>query len=139
MPAVIAGNPDAEAAFRAAYLKQNPDALGSVSVRTLDLVKRGMNDVISSQYRNGNAALATANKTALQNRLARVDQVAPDYAAARDQFAGHSELMDAATAGRAALGPSVAAADVTHQLSGLSPSEAALYRSSAAEAFVVEG
>ena len=136
MPDAIAGNPDAEAAFRAAYLKQNPDALGGVSVRTLDLVKRGMNDVISSQYRNGSTALATANKTALQNMLARADQVSPDFAAARQQFAGHSDLLDAATAGRAAMGPSVAAADVTHQLSGLSPGEAALYRSSAADALL---
>jgi hypothetical protein len=137
IPESLAGNADATAAFTKAYTSQH-GAMPGIPIRAIDLVKRGLNDTIDSGLRSGNMGRAEAR--ALQSRLStmlsRVDELAPDYAAARGNFAGHSSLVDAAEAGQEFLSPKVGAADIAQHLDGLSASEKELYRRGAMDALL---
>lgn len=76
-----------------------PSAENGISVRALDLTKRGLDDLIESQMRGG--AMGRTEARALRNRLAAVlekaDAAVPEYGAARQQFAGDSALEQAFT------------------------------------------
>lgn len=137
IPESLQGNADAVAAFTKAYTAQH-GAMPGIPIRGIDLVKRGLNDVIDAGLRSGNMGRAEAR--ALQSRLttmlSRVDELAPEYKAARANFAGHSHLIDAAEAGQEFMSPSLGAADVAQHLETLSPSEQALYRRGAMDALL---
>jgi len=133
IPEMLQGHPEAEAAFRAAYLKQNPQTLQSVSVKTIDQVKKSMNALINSQFTSGDNDIAFANKDALKDLLARVDATTPAYAAARAQYAGHSELIDAAKAGAEWANPGTSAADMQRAMADMGPSELHIAKSAYAD------
>jgi hypothetical protein len=72
-------------------IKESPD------VRTLDYIKRGIDATIDSGFRG--EGMSTAEATALKelrNRFRdRLDQLVPEYKAARSQYAGDMEVLDA--------------------------------------------
>lgn len=78
------------------------------SVEFLDLVKRGLGDMIAESRRTGGAASETtrALSRAMDDFVSTVDEAVPEYAAARAQFAGDLEMERALEAGRSVLGAS---------------------------------
>lgn len=97
------------------------------SFKTMDYIKRGMDDVIEG-YRdptsgrlNLDGAGRAANDT-LRTFIARVDKVNPDYAAARAAYAGPAREKSALDLGRKAVNAS--ADEVARMTANLSPSEA---------------
>jgi hypothetical protein len=115
-----------------------PANASTMSVRGLDLLKRGLNDVVDAGMRGGTMARGEAR--ALNQRLRTVltatDTQAPAFATARKSFAGHSALLDAAENGASFLHPQTTAADISADLAALSPSEAQVYRTTAANALL---
>jgi len=70
------------------------------SVGVVDAIKRGLDDVVSSLYKQGYGTRATA-LAGLRNRLrAEADRLVPEYAEARSVYAGHSAALEAAENGR---------------------------------------
>lgn len=78
------------------------------SVEFLDLVKRGLGDMVTESRRTGGAASETtrALSRALDDFVGTIDEAVPEYAAARSQFAGDLEMERALEAGRSALSAS---------------------------------
>lgn len=72
-------------------------------VRTLDWIKRGLDKRIRGLYADGNGAEAGIYRNMRDELLNRLDQVSPEYAAARAQYRGDSEMTDALEAGLKAL------------------------------------
>lgn len=109
-------------------------AAKSIPVGTLDYVKRGMDDLIDSGFRAGGLGKPTARalKTRLNQMLSAVDELVPEYAQARAQYAGDSALMEAFDAGRNHW---KGHPDQTAKtLANMTPGEQALYREGATEA-----
>lgn len=72
--------------------------------RTLDLMKQAMGDTISTAPQQGiGASSRGASKGYLQRFVDRLDELNPDYKAARDAFAGPSAMKDALEEGRKLL------------------------------------
>ena len=71
-------------------------------VRTLDYIKRGIDALVDKGYRG--AGMSTAEATALKDLKKEfvkvIDENVPDYAAARAQYAGDIEVLDALRLGR---------------------------------------
>jgi hypothetical protein len=79
------------------------------SFKTLDFIKRGMDDVVEG-YRdsttgklNLNTGEARATNATLRTLIARMDKVNPDYAAARSAYAGPAKMRDALERGAKAF------------------------------------
>ena len=139
-------------AFRAAYQKGQQLAAiegmpipkqpnpATMSVRALDYLKRGLNEVIDAGSRGGTMARgeARALNARLRTVLDAADTQAPAFAAARASFAGHSALADAAATGADFLKPHVTAGDITADLAAASPGEAQVYRTSAANSILAK-
>ncbi|MBA2684137.1 MAG: hypothetical protein H0U66_06580 [Gemmatimonadaceae bacterium] len=113
---------------------------GTISVRGLDYLKRGLNNVIEVSTRGATMARSEARllTSKLNGLLEIADKQAPEYATARQSFAGHSALADAAEAGGNFMKGSVSAEDVAADLKSLSPSEAATYRQTAANSILAK-
>lgn len=97
--------PAGQRAFTAAQrLAENEGTpLTGMSVRAMDLTKRGLDDMITVAQRAGNNNEARV-LTGLKDRLVKeVDRQAPDYALARKVYASESELNDALEKGRGLL------------------------------------
>ena len=139
-------------AFKAAYQKGQQLAAiegtpipkqsdtATMSVRALDYLTRGLNDVIDAGSCGGTMArgeVQTLNAR-LRTVLDTADTQAPAFAAARASFAGHSSLADAAATGADFLKPHVTAGDITADLSAASPGEAQVYRTSAANSILAK-
>lgn len=97
------------------------------SFKTMDYIKRGMDDVIET-YRdkttgrlNLDGAGRAANNT-LREFVARIDKVNPDYAAARAAYAGPAGEKAALEKGRQAVNAS--ADEVTRMTRDMTPSQA---------------
>lgn len=75
-------------------------------VQGFDYAKQGLDDVIEGRMTNGKMGKreARALRVKLSGVLGEVDQMRPEYAAARDTFRGEKELEDAATVGGDFLG-----------------------------------
>jgi hypothetical protein len=86
--------------------------------------------------------MARGEARALSSRLRTVldatDAQAPAFAAARQSFAGHSALLDAADNGANFLKPHVTAGDIATDLKDATPGEAQVYRTSAANAILAK-
>jgi hypothetical protein len=76
-------------------IKESPD------VRTLDYIKRGIDATIDSGFRGEGMSTAEANALKeLRNRFRdRLDLLVPEYKAARGQYAGDMEVLDALRSG----------------------------------------
>ncbi|HKB53367.1 MAG TPA: hypothetical protein VKD22_05150, partial [Ramlibacter sp.] len=110
----------------------------SIPVGALDYVKRGMDDVIDSGMRGGGLGkpMASALRGKLKGMLGAVDELVPEYAQARGQYAGDSALMEAFDAGKGHfnLHPDEAAA----AMKGMTEGEKDLYRKGAVEALAAK-
>jgi len=108
----------------AANERRDPTALGfdtdeagetiltqTPSMQTLDLVKRGLDDVLEDARDPVTRRLPLTSTTRAiqgvrQDLLSQLDQISPDYAAARAVFAGPAGQRDALMLGRASLNAS---------------------------------
>lgn len=82
-------------------LKEAPD------VRTLDYIKRGIDATIDSGY-NSKSGMSTAEASALKGLrnvfVNAIDEAAPAYKAARAEYAGEMEVLDAMRTGMLKFG-----------------------------------
>jgi hypothetical protein len=71
-------------------------------VQSLDYIKRGLDDVIEAGMKKGSIGRTEARQLRgrLKDMLERVDAAVPEYAQARQQFAGDSRLREALDLGR---------------------------------------
>jgi len=69
-------------------------------VRTLDAVKQSLDRQIDTLYKTGKGGEATILRGTRNALVKRLDEVVPDYKAARSQYAGELEVRDALRAGR---------------------------------------
>lgn len=76
-------------------LREMPD------VRTLDYIKRGIDATVDSGFRGQGMSTAEANALRQLRRefVNAIDQNVPEYAAARQQYAGDMEVLDAMRTG----------------------------------------
>lgn len=76
--------------------------------RTLDLMKQAMDDTISTSAQQGIGATSRgASKGYLQRFVSKLDSLNPDYAPAREAFAGPTAMRDALQEGRGLLNEDV--------------------------------
>ncbi|WP_157083725.1 hypothetical protein [Bradyrhizobium manausense] len=112
------------AAARAARLSRDEGIpFDPNSVRGVDLIKRTLDDVVSMGQRTGrnNEARIIAN---LRDRLvSAVDNQVPEYAMARDAYAGESAIRDALQAGRNLFSDSLSPQQIGDQLVGMTAGE----------------
>lgn len=112
------------AAARAAKLSQNEGIpFDPNSVRGVDLIKRTLDDVVSMGQRAGrnNEARIIAN---LRDKLVTaVDDHVPEFAMARDAFAGESAIKDALASGRGLFKDAVTPEEIGDQLVRMTTSE----------------
>ena len=84
----------------------NATGIASPSWQTLDYMKRGLDDVVQGNRTANMGRLNNEGRAVndtLQTLLQRMDQMNPDYAAARSAYAGPMKLRDALAAGRDAV------------------------------------
>lgn len=109
----------------------NPTSFENPSWQTFDYVKRGLDDVVEA-YRDpvtGRLNLDTEGRAVngtLRDFLARVDKANPDYAAARQAYAGPARMASALRKG-ASIGNSDAE-DIWAHTRDMTPPELAQYR-----------
>ena len=112
------------AAARAAKLSQNEGIpFDPNSVRGVDLIKRTLDDVVSMGQRAGrnNEARIIAN---LRDKLVTaVDDHVPEFAMARDAFAGESAIKDALASGRGLFKDAITPEQIGDQLVRMTTSE----------------
>ena len=109
--------------------KDAPD----MTMRDLDQLKQGLDDIIGAHQRSGNKKEAAAVLGLKADLTTELDKLtAGAYKRARDAFAGPSALIDAAESGRKAL--SLDDADIGKALGAMSGGEQEAFRVGAAEA-----
>lgn len=84
---------------------QNKDGektvVGDYTVRDIDLIKRGLDQLINAQVKEGKMSPRGRDLVVFKNALlSEVDKAVPEYAQARSAWAGPSAVMDAMKAGQ---------------------------------------
>jgi hypothetical protein len=96
--------PALQKALKSAQAKAKDEGIklpkGVLDVRTIDYMKRSLDDRISAAYRAGNNDDARIVRNIREELLQEVDEAVPAFKAARQQFAGDSQMADALDAGR---------------------------------------
>lgn len=105
---------------------------GTVDVRTLDYVKRSLDDRISSLYRKGANDKARVLRGLRDSMLEDLDNAVPAFKAARQQFAGDSQMAEALDAGQNFLNSDPRLTDKA--LKEFTEGEKAMYRTGALDA-----
>lgn len=125
------------------YVPQaNQPATTGPTVQQVDYWKRGLDAQIESGAGSDNALSRTEARTyrqKLNQVLSRVDAEVPAYAEARANFAGNSDLVDAAAAGAEHFSPKSGTAAYLSRTIGErlpTPGEQAAYRTNAINSFV---
>jgi len=104
------------------------------SMRTLDYIKRGLDDVLESTYRDkttGRLVLDTWGGKVDRTRrelLAELDRLNPTYASARAAWSGPTDSKEAMALGREALDPSRASEITAKRIAALSPNDKEFFR-----------
>lgn len=101
------------------------------TVRALDYTKRALDDQIGHAVMHGNRDDARVLTGLKQGLLEQVDQAVPDYAAARQAYAGYSEIADALANGQKAFSNSMSPDALTRQLHGMSDAAREAYQEGA--------
>lgn len=104
-------------------VKGEPRLTRTPTMRDLDMVKRGLDDAKSAAFRAGNGSLGHALSGQRELLLKRLDDLVPDYRAAREAWAGPARVRDAAELGRKTFDGSTSPHELSQQLAGLSASE----------------
>jgi len=111
------------------------DAVGMVnkpSLEFLDYVKRGFDQIISKEEKNGPTALGRSQRQ-LRNQLRdQLDLVSPEYTQARAQYAGDLEVLDALKSGREEF-HTLQPDEISTQLAGMSTAEKQAHRTGVAQ------
>ncbi|MCP4407470.1 MAG: hypothetical protein GY807_06870 [Gammaproteobacteria bacterium] len=100
-------------------------------IRQLDLTKRALDDMIDGAKRAGNnneARILTGLKTDL---VGMMDDAVPEYAQARNAFAGPSAVLDAMEDGRGIFKNQMTPAELQRTLAGMGQSEQEAYQQGA--------
>lgn len=106
---------------------------GQLDWRTLDLMKQAMDDTISTSAQQGIGATSRgASKGYLQRFVSKLDSLNPDYASAREAFAGPTAMRDALQEGRGLLNEDVPT--LTANIAGRPESERQMLRLGAYQA-----
>lgn len=103
-------------------------------VESWDRMKRALDDRIGPARKAGrgdDVRILTGLKHELTDAI---DKAVPAYRAARQVFAGHSEMVDALAAGKDAFNPTSTVESIKAQVAGMSPGEAEMFRLGAANA-----
>lgn len=102
-------------------------------VRTLDYVKRGLDTIIDAGFRGQGIAPAEANalKQVRNQFVQRIDDLVPEYKAARGAYAGDIEVIDAMRAGMNDFGK-MDHEQVIKLVSGMSAAEKEAFRTGVA-------
>ena len=112
------------AAARAAKLSQNEGIpFDPNSVRGVDLIKRTLDDVVSMGQRAGRNNEARVISTLRDKLVDAVDNHVPEYAMARNAFAGESAIKDALAGGRTIFKDNVTPEQLHDTLSRMTASE----------------
>ena len=108
-----------------------PEALNPQTLGTLDKMKRFADDIVAGKIEGGaiNRSQARAMSARLKAIRARLDELHPEYAEARSNFAHGSGNIDAAEAGKSFLGTSGDQLEV--DWASYSPAEKQNYRKTA--------
>lgn len=112
------------AAARAARLSQDEGLpFDPNSVRGVDLIKRTLDDVVSEGTRKGRTNEARIIANLRDKMMNAVDDHVPEYAMARDAFAGESAIKDALSAGRGVFKDNITPQEIGDQLVRMTTSE----------------
>ena len=101
----------------------------ALDLRTLDLIKRGLDDVLYTGRQPGSGIGATergAIERARGEFVSRLDELVPEYAQARAAWAGPAQTLESIDLGRQAL--RLRPEDIAEQVQSMSPSELGAYR-----------
>jgi hypothetical protein len=111
-------------------LQEGRDAL---TLGTLDQVKRGLDDVIFSDKRQGLGKAETGSLEGVRNAFVEVlDKAVPEYAGARSAYAGHSAMIEAMEQGQTLF--KMTPEEAERALSRMGQSEREAFRKGALEA-----
>lgn len=110
-------------------------------VRTLDYIKRGIDSLIDKGYKG--AGMSTAQASALKDLkkefVRAIDDNVPEYAAARAQYAGDIEVLDALRFGREKfLTPKTLPAQAKNMVAEMSVAERDALRAGVAQALLTK-
>lgn len=82
------------------YDPQTGQMVATPDVRTLDYIKQGIDAQINELFSAGKSAEARALKDLRKQFVNRIDDLVPEYKAARAEYAGDMEVIDALRMGR---------------------------------------
>lgn len=82
------------------YDPQTGQMVATPDVRTLDYIKQGIDAEINELFSAGKSAEARALKDLRSQFVNRIDELVPEYKAARAEYAGDMEVLDALRMGR---------------------------------------
>lgn len=98
-------------------------------VRSLNYVKRALDDQITQLFKAKNTQKASELKGLRDNMVRRLDELVPEYKEARRLYAGDLEVRDALDDGRDALSTGVRFQEVKKKFDKMSEAEKQAYRS----------
>lgn len=111
------------------------DDNGMITVEVLDRAKGALDDRINMLLRNGAKREARDIIEAKNALLAKIDELAPEYAEARKIYAGTAEIESALEKGKLFLKENYSADDLARDLAEMGPSEREFYKVAVAEQF----
>lgn len=82
------------------YDPQTGQMVATPDVRTLDYIKQGIDAEIDELFKSGKSAEARALKDLRNQFVTRIDDLVPEYKAARAEYKGDIEVLDALRMGR---------------------------------------
>ncbi len=135
------GVPEDKALATSKFDPSSVQVQANPTVAQIDAWKKGLDAKIESSAGSSNAlsrSEARAYRNKLNGILDRVDTEVSDYAAARDNFRGNSELKEAAEAGASHFSPSQSADYLKRTLPDMSDGEQEVYRANAINAAVAK-
>jgi len=100
-----------------------PETGNVLTVGLVDYMKRALDDVASSAAKAGNKNLARQAKDIAKMLVAETDKAVPEYAQARQAFAGPAQVLDAMDMGEAVFTKEMTPGQIKQTLQGMSASE----------------
>lgn len=136
LEALAAGKPFNPSEYAITGIDQagNPVVGNVPNMRLLDAGKKGLDAIIQGERNSVTGKLSEYGRAVDQVRrsyLGQLDQINPDYAAARAAWSGPSSSMDAVQQGQTMFGRSPS--EISHEFSRLSPNDQEFYRLGAAD------
>jgi hypothetical protein len=109
---------------KAAQMMANDGLSGTgTTVGFFDYAKQALDDITSSALRSGESNAARQAGQMANTITSEVDQQVPQYAAARDAFAGPAKVLDAVDMGQSIFGGKTTPEDLQRAMAGMSASE----------------